>query len=130
MRVHVQRWGNSLALRIPKPFAEDVEVKEGSAVDLSVSDGTLVAAPVRKRKASLKRLLVIGPCISNRNLIPCGHEATGDCGGVGEAAPTGDGPCANGTFAVDGGADGWCGGERGMDLARDRPAPWIEWADG
>jgi hypothetical protein len=29
MRVRVQKWGNSLALRIPKPFAGDVDVSEG-----------------------------------------------------------------------------------------------------
>jgi antitoxin MazE len=57
MRVQVQKWGNSLAMRIPKPFAEDVQVKEGTIVDLSVSGGRLVAIPVRKKKATLKELL-------------------------------------------------------------------------
>lgn len=56
MRVQVQKWGNSLALRIPKPFAEDAEVQEGTIVDLSVSEGKLVVTPVRK-KAVLKQLL-------------------------------------------------------------------------
>ncbi len=57
MRVNVQRWGNSLALRIPKAFAEDAAVSEGSVVDLSVSEGRLVAVPVRKRNITLKQLL-------------------------------------------------------------------------
>ncbi len=57
MRVQVQKWGNSLALRIPKPFAEDAAVKEGTVVDLSISEGKLVAAPVRRKKLSLKQLL-------------------------------------------------------------------------
>lgn len=57
MRVQIQKWGNSLALRIPKPFAEDTKVKEGTVVDLSVSEGKLVAAPVRKKKATLRQLL-------------------------------------------------------------------------
>ena len=57
MRVQVQKWGNSLALRIPKPFAEEVGVREGTVVDLSVSEGRLVAAPVRRRRVSLKSLL-------------------------------------------------------------------------
>ena len=57
MRLHVQKWGNSLALRIPKPFAQDVNVREGSVVDLSVREGQLVAAPVRKQKLTLKVLL-------------------------------------------------------------------------
>lgn len=57
MKVPVQKWGNSLALRIPKPFAEDAGVKEGTVVDLSVSEGRLVAAPIRKKKITLRQLL-------------------------------------------------------------------------
>ena len=57
MRVQVQKWGNSLALRIPKPFAEDTAVRAGSLVDLSVSGGKLVAVPVRRNRPSLKGLL-------------------------------------------------------------------------
>ena len=57
MRVSVRKWGNSLALRIPKTFAEDAAVREGSVVDLSVSEGRLVAVPVRKKRISLKQLL-------------------------------------------------------------------------
>lgn len=50
MRMQVQKWGSSLALRIPKPFAEDVDVQEGTIGDLSVSKGQCVVAPVRYRK--------------------------------------------------------------------------------
>jgi antitoxin MazE len=57
MRVQVQKWGNSLALRIPKPFAAEAAVSQGSVVDLSVSEGRLVAMPVRRRKFTLKQLL-------------------------------------------------------------------------
>jgi len=53
----VQKWGNSLALRIPKPFAQDAAVKEGTWVDVSVSEGKLVVTPVRKRTITLKELL-------------------------------------------------------------------------
>lgn len=52
MRVQVQKWGNSLALRILKPFAEDAEVREGTIVDLSPSEGKLVAVPVRRKRTS------------------------------------------------------------------------------
>lgn len=57
MRIQVQKWGNSLAVRIPKPFAKDADVHEGTVVDLSVSEGKLVVAPVQDRKTTLKRLL-------------------------------------------------------------------------
>lgn len=79
MRIQVQKWGNSLALRIPKAFAEDATVKEGTTVDLSISEGRLVVVPVGRKKASLKQLLVK---VNRRNLhremdsgLPVGRES-------------------------------------------------------
>lgn len=57
MRVQIQKWGNSLALRIPKPFAEEAEVREGTSVDLSLVEGKLVAVPDVKTRYTLKQLL-------------------------------------------------------------------------
>jgi antitoxin MazE len=57
MHVRVQKWGNSLAVRIPKPLAEDAEVKEGTVLNLAVSEGRVIATPVPKKKPSLKQLL-------------------------------------------------------------------------
>jgi antitoxin MazE len=57
MKTTIQRWGNSLALRIPKAFAEETHVKDGTSVTLSLSDGSLVVRPVRRAKESLKTLL-------------------------------------------------------------------------
>ena len=57
MLVRVRKWGNSLAVRIPKPLAEDAEVNEGTVLNLAVSEGRVVATPVQKKKISLKQLL-------------------------------------------------------------------------
>ena len=57
MRTKIQKWGNSLALRIPKSFAEEAEVEAGSRVDLSVTDGQLVIRPVRSPRFELHLLL-------------------------------------------------------------------------
>ena len=76
MRIQVQKWGNSLALRIPKPFAEDVEVREGTYVDLTVSDGKLVASPHRRERPTLRQLLAH---VTRRNL----HGETWTGGAVG-----------------------------------------------
>jgi antitoxin MazE len=57
MQVRVQKWGNSLAVRIPKPLAEDAAVKEGTVLNLAVSEGKVIAVPVRKKKLSLKQML-------------------------------------------------------------------------
>ncbi len=45
MRARIQKWGNSLGLRIPKAFAADTGVSEGSEVDLTLEDGRLVITP-------------------------------------------------------------------------------------
>jgi antitoxin MazE len=57
MRVQVQKWGNSLALRIPKPFAAEIQIEEGALVDLSVVKGKLVATPAARKKHTLSQLL-------------------------------------------------------------------------
>ena len=43
----VQRWGNSLALRIPHSFAVQAKVAEGTAVDIAVEHNRLVVKPVQ-----------------------------------------------------------------------------------
>lgn len=53
----IQRWGNSLALRIPRSFAADARVEDGSIVDLSIDDGSLVVRPIRHKKYELRELL-------------------------------------------------------------------------
>ena len=57
MRTKIQRWGNSLGLRIPRSFAEEAGVEAGSQVDLSVSDGYLVVRATKRRMYLLSELL-------------------------------------------------------------------------
>jgi len=76
MKTTIQRWGNSLALRIPKAFAEETHVKEGTPVTLSLSDGSLVIRPARRAKESLKALLSQVDS-SNRNLAAFDDDPVG-----------------------------------------------------
>ena len=57
MRVRIQRWGNSLALRIPKAFAADAHLTQDSPVDISVVDGKLVIEPIVDPQFNLDDLL-------------------------------------------------------------------------
>ena len=57
MQTKIQKWGNSLALRIPRSFAAEAQVEEGSTVDLSLENGGLLVRPVRARKYILRELL-------------------------------------------------------------------------
>jgi antitoxin MazE len=45
----VQKWGNSLGLRIPKSLAAEAKVAEGCSVELSIEKGTLLVRPLRRR---------------------------------------------------------------------------------
>ena len=57
MRTVVQKWGNSLALRIPKSFAAEVGLQRETSVEISLANGKLVITPIAKPKLSLKQLL-------------------------------------------------------------------------
>ncbi len=49
MRANIARWGNSLALRLPRKLAEDIRLVEGATVDLRIENDALVVVPTRKR---------------------------------------------------------------------------------
>jgi len=57
MHVQVQKWGNSLALRIPKTYAKETNVRQGSAVELTLVEGKLVVTPIEKSSYKLKNLM-------------------------------------------------------------------------
>ena len=48
MRTRIAKWGNSLALRLPKNLAEDIRLVEGATVDLRVEGDALMVVPARK----------------------------------------------------------------------------------
>ena len=53
MRSHIARWGNSLALRIPRRVAEELGVGEGGDVELTMEPGRLVVRPGPPRLETL-----------------------------------------------------------------------------
>lgn len=57
MRVQIQKWGNSLALRIPKSFAVESKIKQGSTVEVSLESGKIIVFPVPEQEFSLDELL-------------------------------------------------------------------------
>ena len=57
MKTRVQKWGNSLALRIPKSFAADAGLREDTPVELCLRDGELVVRPVPPAPPTLDELL-------------------------------------------------------------------------
>lgn len=75
----IQRWGNSLALRIPKTFAEGISVREGDEVEMNVTRGRLVVAPRPPRDYRLADLVAgIRPGNLHKEIVvpgPQGQEA-------------------------------------------------------
>lgn len=65
MQTKIQRWGNSLGLRIPRAIAEDAGVGAGAEVDLSIRNGELIVKPARRAKYRLEELV---RKISTKNL--------------------------------------------------------------
>jgi antitoxin MazE len=57
MNAKVQKWGNSLAIRIPKPFASELGLENDSEVEMVYSGGKLVISPVTVPHYSLGQLL-------------------------------------------------------------------------
>lgn len=49
VRAKVQKWGNSLAVRIPRGFAAQLGVNRGSEVDLVLTPGGLVVKPIAQQ---------------------------------------------------------------------------------
>jgi antitoxin MazE len=41
MRAQMLKWGNSLAVRIPKPVAEEANLKAGDAIEIEVAEGSV-----------------------------------------------------------------------------------------
>lgn len=60
MKTAVQRWGNSLALRIPRAYAAETRISEGSEVELTLKAGALVVRPVVRKRHALADLLKRG----------------------------------------------------------------------
>lgn len=59
MRRNVQRWGNSLAVRIPASVAEECGLSPGTPIDVKIDAGRVVLVPCHPapRKHDLRRLV-------------------------------------------------------------------------
>jgi antitoxin MazE len=57
MKTRIQKWGNRLALRIPKSFAAESHLEQGMLVDVSLLDWKLLVTPLRPPAVTLEELL-------------------------------------------------------------------------
>lgn len=54
MATTVQKWGNSLGVRIPRSVAEQVDLRSGSEVEFDTTGGVLTLRPRRRRRRKYK----------------------------------------------------------------------------
>ena len=72
MKTTVQKWGNSLAIRIPKNISKDTSLSEGSNLNILVENGNIILSPSAK-EYSLSEIL---KHVTNENIHS--EVSTGD----------------------------------------------------
>lgn len=53
----IVKWGNSMAVRLPKVVLRDIGLDEGDILEFGTKNGAIVAKPVKKKKPQLRDLL-------------------------------------------------------------------------
>ena len=57
MKTKIQKWGNSLAIRIPKLFSQEANIAYGAPVTLEIDDGRIIITPSVTPEYELNDLL-------------------------------------------------------------------------
>jgi antitoxin MazE len=57
METRIQKWGNSLAVRLPKAFAEQTGIENGSSVRIFVQEGKIIVHPLQDKDVLLDNML-------------------------------------------------------------------------
>ena len=69
MKMRVQKWGNSLGIRIPKALAQEVDMSADSEVEILARDGKILISPIKGKTLSLRQLLsMVTPANLHRQL--------------------------------------------------------------
>lgn len=74
MQTELNKWGNSLAIRIPSQMAKELGMSPGSVAEITLDDGRIVVTPAH-HKPSLKHLLDSLKASGREEEIPTGTEA-------------------------------------------------------
>jgi antitoxin MazE len=83
VKTSVQKWGHSLAVRIPKSFAEELGWRESAPVEMSLQDEALVVRSDRERTWDLDGLVA---AVTDENI-----SRAWDAAGTDAAGPAGEG---------------------------------------
>ncbi len=78
MKTRVQKWGHSLAVRLPKSFADGLGLGEGAPADMTLEDGAIVVRPDRDLVWDIASLL---DGVTDENIHPAWEAETSEEGG-------------------------------------------------
>lgn len=57
MTTKVQKWGNSLAVRLPKKVTDGIGLRQGSAVSIIFDEDLISIKPISKKKETLEQMV-------------------------------------------------------------------------
>lgn len=57
MKTKIQKWGDSVAIPLPKPFAAEAGLDQSTEVDVSMAEGSVVVRPCSEPTWTLEELL-------------------------------------------------------------------------
>ncbi len=57
MVAKIQKWGNSLGIRIPKHLLDELEIEENASVEIVAKGNNILIYPIKKKAYSLKELM-------------------------------------------------------------------------
>jgi len=57
MQTTIQKWGNSLAVRIPTTFAKELAMTAGTPVEMTVEDGKITLSTIKEPEYTLEDLM-------------------------------------------------------------------------
>jgi antitoxin MazE len=75
MKTTIQRWGNSLAVRIPKTLAQETAFDEGDEVDLRADDNRIVMERLEPKHYRLSDLLAGVTKANRHDAVANRHDA-------------------------------------------------------
>ena len=75
MRTQIGKWGNSLAVRIPRAYANEMNLGEGMDLDICLTDGGILLRPLSQSYTLEELIRGITP--ENRHGETAWGESTG-----------------------------------------------------
>ena len=75
MTTKIQKWGNSLAVRLPKAVIENFKLRAGSPVNIKVGQKSIQIKPAREKPLQLNELVKLISSHNRHDSVDWGQRA-------------------------------------------------------